>query len=75
MARKAFQRGDRVRLNAHGVRVCSNHYMKRGHQTDWSKRIGTVQSVNKRNASIRWDGRRTLDPQPVILIELAEESQ
>ena len=68
-----IRRGDRVRLTERGARIYTEQFVPRGHKVDWYARRGTVHRVGKLHIYILWDGRTSVDIQPHVLIERAEE--
>ena len=61
--------GDRVKLTARVAAAFKKN--KRPSKFDWTDRRGVVEriSVNKANASVLWDGRKSTDYVPIRSVE------
>ena len=60
-----FALGDRVNLTERGVRLG-----RRQAKIDWLNRRGTVRHITKHSeAHVQWDGRKTVDVLPVVILE------
>ena len=57
--------GDRVKLTERGVRLGG-----RQAKIDWPNRRGTVRHITKHSeAHVQWDGRKSVDMLPVVILE------
>jgi hypothetical protein len=60
-----FAPGERVKLTERGVRL-----VRRQAKIDWPNRRGTVRHITKHSeAHVLWDGRKSTDVLPVVILE------
>lgn len=67
---RPLKMGDRVKLTARGLRLTTRRWSK----IDWPNRHGQIVRLNaRREGYVLWDGRKTADAEPLVMLERADQ--
>ena len=67
-----FKMGDRVRLTERGLHLATRRWAK----LDWPNRRGRIVHLTRRSeAYVLWDGRKSIDVVPFVILEKADPSK
>jgi hypothetical protein len=73
--KKMLKKGQRVHLNARGIRYATSNRIARPRAIDWKLRRGTVGHItrDRKRATVLWEGNTSLsDALPIIFLEAVD---